>query len=60
MKLKFPFWSILLALFCYLPIATFNLNIWYAAIPTLYLAFAFIAISVYYIKRTFSNNDSED
>jgi hypothetical protein len=60
MKLKIPFWSILLAILCYLPIAAFNLNIWYAIIPTLYLAFAFIVTTVYYIKITFFTNDSED
>jgi hypothetical protein len=59
MNLKFPFWTLLLALVCYIPITYFNLNFYYAAIPTLYLMFAFITISISAIKKTFFN-DSND
>ena len=55
MNFKFPFWSIALAIFSYLPITYFELDNWVALIPTAYLAFAFIAVSIYAIKRTFSN-----
>jgi|LauGreDrversion4_2_1035121.scaffolds.fasta_scaffold130059_3 hypothetical protein len=53
MNLKFPIWSLVLAILCYVPIAWLDLNIWYALVPTAYLAFVFITVSFYAIKRTF-------
>jgi hypothetical protein len=61
MNFRFPIWLLLLAIFTYFPIAYFNLNIYYALIPTIYLAFAFITLSISAIKRTFFNkNDSNN
>lgn len=55
MNFKFPIWSLVLAILCYFPIAYFELSNWYALLPTAYLAFAFITVSIYTIKRTFFN-----
>ena len=57
-NLKFPFWSIFLAIFCYFPIAYFQLSFYYAILPTAYLAFVFVMVSVYAIKRTFFNGSN--
>lgn len=53
MNLKFPFWSIALAILLYFLIVLFDMNKLFALIPTIYLAIVFITTSFYAIKRTF-------
>lgn len=52
MNFKFPIWTLVLAILCFIPIAYFKIN-WLAIIPGIYLLFAFIVLSISAIKKTF-------